>query len=266
MNASISRVIVPTGMRLIAVAAVAWDATRPSMTAQDRDIAASAFAHPVRSDAHRPRSFDPIELPPVLVGVPALTLELEVGRRDGDRTVVQRKTFTRTSDRVHVSTGSHSPEWLFVQNPVDRRRVSATMIDHANRILIEYDESELRNAGLGRGWADVVSFGVGPEALAELEPTGRHEWAHGARFGEKSAANGAKRPIAGFWWSDELAAPLRMSTGEAGARFELITRSLRLEADPRLVTDPRVRHPTYAVMDVADYREKHHEKAHDGHD
>ena len=47
----------------------------------------------------------------------------------GRRTTSQR--VTRTVDRMHLLMEGTDKEWLFERNPVDRRRVSGYLIDHA---------------------------------------------------------------------------------------------------------------------------------------
>jgi hypothetical protein len=203
------------------------------------------------------------DVPDELATAPALTADMEmrgVGRQG--RTVV-RKTITRTADRVHVSLGPQGPEWLFVRNPHDGRRMTGTLIDHDHEVLIEYDESELRNTGIGRGWADVAGLGVQPEALRELRLTRRIRRIAGLRAAHRVLPRGASGRVRELWWSDEAAAPLLASIEDGASRAELRVRRLRLAADESLLRDPRVRFPSYQVMDVHDHREKHHEKTGD---
>lgn len=60
----------------------------------------------------------------------------------------------RTRDRVLVKTGQR--EWLFKRNPVDPRRVSAKVVDHAEKLIIGYEESDVRNLLGLNGWAEVL--------------------------------------------------------------------------------------------------------------
>ena len=77
------------------------------------------------------------------------------------------RVVTRAGDRVHVSFEPGRPEWLFARNPVDRRRVSAIQFDRAARVIVEWDESELRMAGIAEGWDDIARLG-GEEAGGDL--------------------------------------------------------------------------------------------------
>lgn len=103
----------------------------------------------------------PPELPAEAMGLKPLTFE--VGGRPappgGPPAAAQR--VTQTVDRVHVQV-SPTREWLYTRNPVDPRRVSGVMIDHAARVLVDFEESDLRNAFGIRGWLDVVTL---PAAL-----------------------------------------------------------------------------------------------------
>ncbi len=217
----------------------------------------ASIAAPERSKAQRQVEFTMPEVPAALANAPAVTLELEVRASGG---ASQRKTVTRSAGRLHVAIGQGGPEWLFVQNAADPRRVSATMANHPRHTLVEYDESELRLTGLGRGWADVTSLGVEPEQLRKFAPSARARVVSGFRFVEMLRADAAGG-IRELWWSEEAAIPLRFVTGDGAERREVTARNIRREVNADLLKDLRDRYPTYAVMDVADYREKHHEHA-----
>ena len=60
----------------------------------------------------------------------------------------------RTKDRILVRTDQR--EWLFARNPVDPRRVSAQVVDHAGKLVIGYEESDVRNLLGLNGWAEVL--------------------------------------------------------------------------------------------------------------
>jgi hypothetical protein len=201
-------------------------------------------------------------LHPQLLNPPAVTVDLEIRHVGLGRKAVQRKTVTRTAERVHVSLGPNAAEWLFVRNPADLRRMSGTMLDHARKKIVEYDESELRNGGLGRGWADVVSLGVEPEALRDLLPTGKRQVLNDIAFEQRDRPKDVQARVKELWWSDEAALPLRVVIDDGPAATEVVTRSVERQIDESRIRDMRDRYPGYTVIDIADYREEHHDDAH----
>lgn len=194
------------------------------------------------------------ELAPSSSQLPSLTLELDTKRGPASA----RRTITRTATLTHVEQHGAESEWLFTRNPIDGRRVSALRIDHHHRTIIEYSESELRNADIVRGWADVVYLGVDLQALARMSPTGRRETLSGFQFEEYTPASGSDE-ASSVWWSHAAGAPLRIL--DAHAQQEVSLRALRTSVDSSLLEQPSRRFPDYSVMDVADFREKHHEHA-----
>jgi hypothetical protein len=244
---------------LVAAVAARRSESRASPRAE-LAAATASFTAPARSGA-RPSPAAVPEVPDELASPPDVTVEVETRlERSGRAPLHQRKSVLRTSDRVLVSPGPAGPDWLFVRNPKDRRRLSATMIDHRERLLVSYDESELRAGGLGRGWADIASLGVEPEALARLQRTGRSRTVDGLRFDERRPRQQIDGPIRELWWSSEAGLPLRVAFDDRTARTENVVREIRRGADAALLRDPRQRYPGYTSIDVADYREGHHDE------
>lgn len=108
----------------------------------------------------------PDELPPGADVVASQTLDVvtRVQPIEGDAVTV-RETITRTVDRIHLSSAGR--EWLFVRNTRDPRRVSGTLVDHAARAVVFYDESDLRNLVGLNGWADTLKLGFEPGLQVE---------------------------------------------------------------------------------------------------
>jgi hypothetical protein len=198
-------------------------------------------------------------LPAALRAPPDVTLELETTRLGASGSVTRHEDVARTADRLHIRLTGEGVEWLFVRNPLDERRVSATLVDHRQHVIIEYAESELRSSGIARGWADVACLGIGVETLQRLEPTGRTLNRFGFDFAELSAREGESVPVREVWWNGEAALPLRVSRDGAGPRVDV--RALRPGVDRERLSEPRQRFSEYALMDIADYREKHHDAA-----
>lgn len=221
-------------------------------------LAASESAGIITSPVRAARPPQTVALPELEVSsseLPSLTLELETIAKGAARGA--RRTITRTPTRAHVKAAGSEVEWLFTRNPVDQRRVSAVRIDHHHHIIIDYSESELRTAELARGWADVVYLGVEVAALRRMSLTGRTETLDGFHFAEYSPNPGSISDSGSIWWSRTAGAPLRRSAG--GTDSQLVLARIRTTVDASLLQDPRHRFPSYAVMDVADFREKDHE-------
>lgn len=198
-----------------------------------------------------PPSTDPVAID----RVPALTVRVEIRTGAGRGARVERRTIARGRDRVWIDLGPGRPSWLFTRNPVDPRRVSAARIEHGRRSIVEYAESDLRAAGLGRSWDDVVTLGVPPEALARLRPTGRTRRAHGLALVEYRRPVGQTGSIRELWWSPAAAIPARVVLdGPAPVTVELTRVEQGVAAE--LVADPRARFPDHAVVDVADGDER----------
>jgi hypothetical protein len=136
------------------------------------------------------------------------------------------------------------------------------MLDHARKSVIEYDESEMRNGGLGRGWADVVALGVEPEALSGLVRTGKRQLLNGVDFEQLARPDDSQVRVKELWWSDATALPLRVVIDDGPAATEVTVRSIRRQIDESLLREMRDRYPGYTVIDIADYREAHHDDSH----
>jgi hypothetical protein len=214
-------------------------------------LAANGFELPHRRPADPHAGVEPLALP-VELGAPIeLTLTL-TSFADGRQ---RQQDVARGIDRVHIRVVGGSSEWLFVRNPLDPRRVSARRVEHLGRVIIEYDESELAMSGIARGWADVASFGVRLDELQRLSRTGRSERHFGFEFVEwRSPTEAVDEAV---WWSDEAALPWLVSGG--ARRTVLQVSSLQRGVDRARLQEPLARFTGYRVMDVADYREKHHE-------
>jgi hypothetical protein len=223
--------------------------------ARQQALTAAGFELPARREPSAPRSSEPPALPAAFASPLELTLELTTTRKLRGRSVARREDVARGAHRVHVRVVEAGVEWLFIQNPLDARRVSARLVNHRRRTIIDYDESELRMNGIARGWSDVVGLGVDLSALQALELTGRTQRRFGFAFVEWRSAAGA--PSREVWWSDEAAVPLHV----AGIRAESVVEitSLRLGVERQRLIEPRERFAGYSVMDVADYREEHHD-------
>jgi hypothetical protein len=255
MGAALACATPPPGAAFPAASGAAPAAGSTLATGAD-DGEATPFALPARR-SEPVRAAEPLALPLALRSPIDVTLELEttLPRAGGD--VIRHEDVARSAAHIHARLVQERAEWLFVRNPLDERRVSATLVDHRQRAIIEYPESELRMSGIARGWADVAYLGIGIEALERLQPTGRTLNRFGFDFVELGARGQGPGAASEVWWSEALALPLTVSRGSQAP--SVVVRTLRRGVDSERFTQPRARFSGYALMDAADYREKHHE-------
>lgn len=209
-----------------------------------------AFSRPIRRP-HDARPVLPPELPPAADFVKPLTFDVVV-RRQGQKGPAHtvRQTVSRARDRIHMALGDR--EWLFQRNPVDPRRVSGQIIDHAKRAIVLHEESDLRNMLGLNGWADVLLLGLDMKALNRLQPTTQTRLLAGIRF-VKHAAPVPDAAMPDVWWSPEQALPSAF-TLDAGAAHVSIER-LRPGVDSNLLRAPSDRFPAHRVFDLAEWLE-----------
>jgi hypothetical protein len=166
-----------------------------------------------------------------------------------------RQTIHRTADRIHVAS-SAGREWLFERNVRDPRRVFGWAVDHASRVIVVYDESDLR-AALGlRGWANVLTMGFDPESLSDLKASGRTRSLEGIAFAHHAAAR-EDAEIREVWWSDDEIFPCEFVTADAAGSTRFTVESVRVGVDAALLQPPPTRFPAYRVFELADWLERH---------
>jgi hypothetical protein len=251
-----------TAMRVASVVLVAV-----SLTGAASDVAAVAAAQTGKANdgwvfaipKRRAADAAPVTPPPVLVGAESLrptTIDIVVrrdtGRRDG-RTL--RQTVSRTSDRIHIA-GNDRREWLFERNPIDPRRVSAALVDHAAKAIVRYEESDLRMVMGIRGWSDAVTLGFDSQLLSVYKRTEDVHVIDGVRF-VRYAAAGKHAPVDEVWWSKDHILPSRFAIADGGGVTRFSVGRVRPEADTTLLRPADARFPTYRVYSLADWLEGH---------
>jgi hypothetical protein len=166
-----------------------------------------------------------------------------------------RQTIHRTADRVHVKS-SGGWEWLFERNVRDPRRLFGWAIDHASRIIVVYDESDLRTALGLRGWASALAMGFDPQSLAALRASGRTRSLEGIVFAHH-AADREGAAIREVWWSADQIFPCELITADAAGSTRFTVESLRVGVDAAVLQAPPSRFPSYRVFELADWLERH---------
>lgn len=166
----------------------------------------------------------------------------------------------RTPNRMYVAFDGQGQEWLFLRNPLDGRRVTGHLIDHHQKAVLEFHESDLANARVVRGWADSVTLGLSLDHLENMRATGESQAHHGIAF-ERYVGKGSadeRTSQAEVWWSAEYALPWKIQRSTAQGEWVQELIELRMNVDQTFLKDPTKRFPGYAAMDVVDWREEAH--------
>lgn len=193
----------------------------------------------------------PPPLPPGADRVRPLTLEVRVTTRAGAHAQTRVQTVTRSFDRVHVATVT-GVEWLFERNPVDSRRVSASAVQHADKTIVVYSESDLRMMLGIPGWAHVLTMGVDAQ-LVPATASGRARTMAGLRFTRAAVeVDGGRGRL---WWNAEQLLPLEYGSAKAGSSLTVV--KIALGADTARLAAPELRFPSYRVVELADWLEEH---------
>ena len=212
----------------------------------------------VTAPKRRTADAPPAPPPPLPAGAESVTpstIEVVVRRESGAaRSRTLRQRIARTANRIHME--NEGREWLFERNPVDPRRVAATLVDHRAQALILYEETDLRMALGIRGWADVLALGFDCQALSEYKPSQQARTIAGVRF-IRYVADGKGEERADVWWNDGQALPSDFVTKDTNGVSHFSVERIRAGVDPLLLTPPQTRFPKYRVYDLADWLEKH---------
>lgn len=196
------------------------------------------------------------DLPDDLERLEPATLIIETNIKHGNQLRTVTRKVSRTANRIHVENLAGEQQWLFIQNPLDRRRVFGQLIDNHEQAILEYHESDLADAGVGYGWADILGMGVPASLIEELQPTGQIEEKFGIVFRKYVPAampeGTRKNAPQEIWWSETHYLPLRVIDRNGALRQEIT--SVHGKVDASLLKDPRVRYNAYVVVDKADWK------------
>jgi hypothetical protein len=239
---------------LIVLLLSSWPGSAGQQSDTSGDEAVVLFL-PARREADPPPAGPP-ELPPGAEQVTPVTVEGLIRRQPlegGAQTV--RQTITRSADRVHVAA-SAGREWLFERNVRDPRRVFGWAIDHASRVIVVYDESDLRTVLGLHGWASVFTMGFDLESLAGLKRSGQSRTIEGIAF-THYAADRENAAIREVWWSDDQIFPCEFVTADAAGSTRFTVESVRVGVDATLLQAPPSRFPTYRIFELAEWLERH---------
>ena len=215
-----------------------WVLTEPKRRAPDAPLAA-APSLPAGAQSIEPTTFD-------------IVLRRESPLMKGQ---VVRQTVSRTSEQIHLR-GNDNREWLFERNPIDHRRVSATLIDHSSKAIVLYEETDLRMTLGIRGWADVLALGFDSQTLRHYKRTAETR-AVGTMSFVRYVSTATSGSVDEVWWSEEQVLPSRFSIGEGGGRTRFSIERVRGGTDASVLRPATARFPEYSVYDLAGWLEKH---------
>jgi hypothetical protein len=197
----------------------------------------------------------PPSLPPGADDIPTLTFEVLVEHKPlKGRALVQRQTVSRTKDRIHIL--ADGKEWLFERNPVDPRRVSASLIHHPSRTVVLHEESDLRNTLGINGWADVVMIGFDATSLNRLTPTAESRTMEGIRFRRHVSAS-ERAGVSEVWWNQDYLLPATFVVRQSTGVTKVFIQRLDTKTDPVVLQSPSSRLPDYRVVNLAEWLEGH---------
>ncbi|MBW2519789.1 MAG: hypothetical protein JRD88_05475 [Deltaproteobacteria bacterium] len=196
------------------------------------------------------------DIPDAIDDIEPMTLTVASHTWHGDqlRTVTQQ--VTRTANRMHIENPAAEQQWLFMQNPVDRRRVFAQLVDSHEMAILEYHESDLADAGLGHGWADIFGLGVPASVIEDFRPTGESLEKYGIVFRKyvpkPSTVSTRKNLPQEIWWSESHYLPLRVVDRDGDLRQEITF--MQGSVDSTLLKDAGKRYASYVVVDKTDWK------------
>lgn len=217
----------------------------PEMPAGPGAVVAPSL--PARRGAALPPPAPPPALPSGAATVQPLTVRLSVSAKAADgRAARVRQTVSRTADRIHIAIGDGT-EWLFEQNPVDRRRVSGYAVLHASKTIVAYSDTELRNMLGITGWTQVLTLGCEPPAV---DGSGTVRTIGDLPFTRRSSNDSAGR---GSWWNTAQVLPAECVSGDG--RSHLVVDGVTSGIDVAVLTPPAQRFPAYREVPLADWLE-----------
>ena len=240
---------------LAASAIVVGLVSAPALAQTEKATDGWVLTVPKRRAADAPPAVPP-PLPPAAESITPTTIEIAVRR--GPTTTgskAMRQAVARTSERIHV-TGDDGREWLFERNPVDPRRVSATMTEHPSKTIVLYGESDLRMSLGIRGWVDVLALGFDTQLLAGYKRTQDVRTVGGIRFARYTNASRSAKSDE-VWWSDEQVLASSFATHDSTGFTRFSVERARPGVDLSLLRPAQERFPAYRAVDVADWLEKH---------
>lgn len=198
------------------------------------------------------------EVPAGMDGLRPLFATIAVTQDPDGESRERLRLLTRSDDRVHVKFVGQGQEWLFIRNPVDGRRLTGKLVDHAKRVVLTYQETDMLVNGVARGWVDAMTGGIPIDALDGLVPTNETIERHGMTFRRYVPATAEEADLTELWWCEQYFLPLLAIRSTPAGEWRQEIRALTATPDADVLVDPEERFPDYLAMDVVDWREEYH--------
>jgi hypothetical protein len=213
--------------------------------------ASERLARPVVKVVPPPQVPDSIDAwRPVTIDIAVTTGQNEVRRR-----------ISRTNQAVHVDMPDKGLEWLFVRNSVDPLRVYGQLVNHEDEVVLDHNDTALRDRTVARGWADVMTIGLRLDQLEGLQPSGESREAFGLQFVHLARPEGTVKtsPIDEVWWNADSGIPLQIIASNERVSWQQSLLGIDDGVNEAMLEDAARRYPQYKNMDLADWGEEFHE-------
>ncbi len=177
--------------------------------------------------------------------------------------VTRDQVFTRSAERLFLGAADGSVGWWLRRNPIAPAQYDGLLIDPVERNLAAHTHSDLVGEGIAASWEEAAGLGFDLARIAKLETSAERMVAFGHEFVTLTSP-GALRAVL---WSADLHLPLRTVHEQDGRRVVQEIVELVLTPDDALLADPRLGHPGWTAIDLADLRDCSHATGKgDGHD
>ncbi|MFI4881563.1 MAG: hypothetical protein ACIAQU_03145 [Phycisphaerales bacterium JB064] len=245
---------------------------RPEPTEQDqRILEALAVLEGVRPqpvdrlERRQPSAADYRQVPADIATMPTLKFRVVRTLRTASDVapLEMEERITRSATTLSLDAPSLGHAWLFTQNTRFPERAIGYMIDFEQRQVLEYEDTDLRVAGVARDWVDVLALGFEMQWLETCEQTGQTREVAGHTFhqylGEPAEAGQPSREI---WWSQDLLLPLEITItlGERQWKQQIVDLEPVSEAAPRELQHPSEQRlvRTFTRMTLGDWYDLHY--------
>jgi hypothetical protein len=195
-------------------------------------------------------------LPEKMLMIEPVTLTIETRLKNKSHSIKSIRKVTRSANRIHLNNLSQGHQWFFIQNQKDPRRFFGQLVDVNEKVILEYHESDLADAGIGHGWSDIVGMGVPLATIQQMQPTNQTEEKFGITFQKYISLSNEEqtqeRVPSEIWWSERHFLPLRITSHDGSFLQEIV--SINTKIDVSLLEDPRERYLAYVSIDKADWK------------